>query len=151
MIKKEDRYKLDYNRKVFVYKNLHKNCWSVKQDGLVKAHALELNLYNASINVSRKGQDRVRKEKRKNVHAGIRGYLEPYHMGHDVKLNEELSMFQRVWKDLPNSEMRAITYCPYKYDSFVHVDDGTPRWFGCFVKFEEKRVLIAWHHATDSL
>lgn len=139
----ESRYDLDYNRKVFVYKNLHKNCWSIKQDGLVKAHALELQLYSATIKVSRTGQARVRKEKRKNVHAGIRGYLEPYHMGHDVNLNEEMSMFQRVWKDLPNSEMREITYNPYNHNSFVHVDDETPRWFGSFVRFEEKRVLIA--------
>ena len=68
MIPKDSRYKIDFNKKVLVYRNLHKNCWSIKQDGLVKAHALELQLYSATIKVSRKGQERVRKEKRKNVH-----------------------------------------------------------------------------------
>ena len=62
--KEDPRYKLDFNRKVFVYKNLHKNCWSVRQDALVKAHAFELNLYDCTIKVSRAGQARVRKEKR---------------------------------------------------------------------------------------
>ena len=52
-------------------------------------------------------------------------------------------MFQRAWKDLPDSQMREITYNPYKYDSFVHKDDETPRWFGNTAKLEEKRVLIA--------
>ncbi len=144
-IEKDSRYKLDFSRKVFVYKNLHKNCWSVKQDGLVKMHALEVHLYSCNIKVSRKGRERVRREKRKNVHAGIRGYLEPYHMGlsHCANLNDEARMFQRAWEGLPESQMREITYNPYKYDSFVHVDDETPRWFGNFVRLEEKRVLIA--------
>jgi hypothetical protein len=139
----DSRYDLDYNKKVFVYKNLHRNCWSIKQNGLVKAHALELELYCADIKVSRKGQARVRKEKRKNVHAGIRGYLEPYHMGHDDELSEELNMFRRVWKDLPELQMREITYNPYGHDSFIHIDDQTPCWFGSYVRFEEERVLIA--------
>ncbi len=142
---KEERYKIDFNKKVFVYRNLHKGCWSVKQNGLVKAHGLELNLYSCAVKISKKGQDRVRRDKRKNVHAGIRGYLEPYHLGmsHEVKLSDEVELCQRTWQGFPNSQMREITYNPYKYDSFVHKDDQTPRWFGCFARLEEKRVFIA--------
>tara|TARA_B100001094_G_scaffold234374_1_gene229342 strand:- start:11490 stop:11960 length:471 start_codon:yes stop_codon:yes gene_type:complete len=143
MIKQDSRYKIDFNKKVFVYRNLHKNCWSVRQNGLVKLHALELQLYSCAIKVSRVGQARVRKEKRKNVHAGISGFLEPYCTGIFVELSKEVSMLQQVWKDLPDSQMREITYNPYKYDSFVHKDDESPRWFGCTAKLEEKRVLIA--------
>ena len=106
-------------------------------------HALEVQLYSCAIKVSKAGQDRVRREKRKNVHAGIHGYLEPYHTGISVDLNKEVSMLQQAWKDLPDSQMREITYNPYKYDSFVHKDDETPRWFGNTAKLEEKRVLIA--------
>ncbi|MGI9357913.1 MAG: hypothetical protein ACR2ON_00750 [Paracoccaceae bacterium] len=117
----------------------------MKQSGLVKAHALEVNLYSCTIKVSRSGQERVRREKRKNVHAGIRGYLEPYHFGlsHEAELNDEAKTFQRAWEGLPNSEMREITYNPYKYNSFVHVDDGTPRWFGSFVRLLDDQVFIA--------
>ena len=145
MMKREPRYNIDFNKKVYVYKNLHKNCWSVKQGGLVKAHALELNLYACSMKVSQAGQRRVRSEKRKNVHAGIHGYLEPYHLGlsHEAVLNDEVRTFQRAWEGLPNSQMREITYNPYKYDSFVHVDDETPRWFGSFVRLLEDQVFIA--------
>tara|TARA_Y100000361_G_scaffold38468_1_gene32952 strand:- start:1501 stop:1938 length:438 start_codon:yes stop_codon:yes gene_type:complete len=145
MIKQDSRYKIDFSKKVFVYKNLHKNCWSVKQGGLVKAHALELNLYDCTIKVSRAGQARVRKEKRKNVHAGIKGYLEPYHLGlsYEAELTDEVKTFQRAWEGLPNSQMREITYNPYKYDSFVHMDDRTPRWFGSFARLLDDQVFIA--------
>jgi len=145
MIPKDSRYKIDFNKKVLVYRNLHKNCWSVKQGGLVKAHALELNLYGCSMKVSRAGQQRVRREKRKNVHAGINGYLEPYHLGlsHEAGLGDEVRTLQRAWEGLPNSQMREVTYNPYKHNSFVHVDDGTPRWFGSFARFFEDQVFIA--------
>jgi hypothetical protein len=80
--------------------------------------------------VNRKGRERVLREKRKNVHAGIKGYLD----------HAEL---ERVWGDLPEDQFDEITYNPYKYSSFVHTKDGSPRWFGSVVKLEEKRVLIA--------
>ena len=34
----DPRYIIKKNRPVYVYKNLHKDCWSIKQHGLVKAH-----------------------------------------------------------------------------------------------------------------
>ena len=125
----DPRYELDEGRKVFVYKNLHKNCWSIKQDGLVKAHATELNLYNCVFKISRAGQNRVRKEKRKNVHAGIKGVIKD-------------DTFERVWNDLPEDMMVEVTYNPYKTDSFVHKHDGSPRWFACVVKMKENSVLV---------
>jgi hypothetical protein len=125
----DSRYDLDQERKVFVYKNLHKNCWSIKQDGLVKAHALEVNLYNASFKVSRVGQQRVRKEKRKNVHAGIVGIMQD-------------DFYQPVWEDYPEGLMIEVTYNPYKHDSFIEKVSGDPRWFATFVRLKEKSVLV---------
>jgi len=38
LLKQEDkRYKIDYSKPVRVYKNLNKGCWSIQQNGLVKA------------------------------------------------------------------------------------------------------------------
>ena len=78
MIKSKDdpRYQINPAKPVFVYKNLHKDCWSVKQDGLVKLHTNDITLYDCEFKVSKVGRDRVLKEKRKNVHAGVRGYIE---------------------------------------------------------------------------
>ncbi len=71
--KKGEKYDIDFSRKVFVYKNLHKGCWSIRQDGLVKAHTDNVTLYNVMMKVNKKGRERVLREKRKNVHAGISG------------------------------------------------------------------------------
>ena len=67
--------------KVFVYFNLHKKCWSVKalegeRKGRVIRHALELSMRDVVFKVSEAGRQRVLAEKRKNVHAGVVGYLD---------------------------------------------------------------------------
>ena len=74
--KSDKRYDIDFSKKVFVYKNLHKDCWSVRQDGLVKAHADKLEMWDCSFQVNQKGREKVLKEKRKNVHAGILGRID---------------------------------------------------------------------------
>ena len=64
--------------KVFVYFNLHRKMWSVKalegpQKGRVVARTGYVELENVRPRVSQKGRDRVLREKRKNVHAGLVG------------------------------------------------------------------------------
>jgi hypothetical protein len=62
--------------KVCIYRNLHKNCWSVKnrRTGRVIAHRNHIVLSNGAIfKVSIKGRERVLREKVKNVHAGVWG------------------------------------------------------------------------------
>lgn len=66
---------IDSSRKVRVYRNLHKRCFSVKQDGLVRCHADSVTLSDVHFIVSKAGQKRVRKEKKKNVHAFVEGYI----------------------------------------------------------------------------
>ena len=66
--------------KVFVYYNLHRHCWSVKalegdKKNRVIAHANYIELTESNPKVSKAGQARVRREKRKNVHAGLVGTL----------------------------------------------------------------------------
>ena len=69
--------------KVYVYFNLHKKCFSIKAlegncKGLVVAHADAVSLKDVAFKVSEAGRQRVIKEKRKNVHAGVVGYLEGF-------------------------------------------------------------------------
>ena len=72
---KDKRYKLDYSRKVKVYRNLHKDCYSIKQDGLVKAHADKVDLWDCAFQVDKSGRERTLSEGRKNVHAFVIGYI----------------------------------------------------------------------------
>ncbi len=121
--KEDPRYEIDFSRFVFVYKNLHKDCWSVKQDGLVKAHATELDLWDCHFQVNQAGRERVLKEKRKNVHAGIKGYI-------DCLGQSDFSVVDQ-----------QVTYNPYKYESFVNKETEEPVFNTSYAKLSAKRVL----------
>ena len=95
--------------RVFVYFNLHRKMWSVKalegpQKGRVIARTFHVALRDVKPRVSQKGRERVLREKRKNVHAGLVGQLV------DWKLPE----YDRL---LPETE---ITYNPYKSGNFYY-------------------------------
>jgi len=97
--------------RVFVYFNLHKKCFSIKalegdRKGLVIAHRDVVVLENCKFKVSEAGRQRVLREKRKNVHAGVTGeWTESVRDNADF---EHLSIMGR-----------QVTYNPYKYASFV--------------------------------
>lgn len=66
--------------KVFVYFNLHRKCWSVKamegpKKGLVIKHTDSIKLVDCKFKVSEAGRQRVIREQRKNVHAGVVGTM----------------------------------------------------------------------------
>ena len=114
-------------RKVFVYYNLHKHKWSVKdvKTGRVIGHHYEVQLYNATFKVREAGRARVLKEKRKNVHAGVEGYLTT-----DVLARKMDGTI--LWES--QSERHKVTYNPYKYETFVTVADGEPIHKAYFVR-----------------
>ncbi len=72
-------------RRVFVYRNLTKGCYSVmsrcrKSDGhndygIVIAHVGNVILDDVSFVVNQKGRQRVLRDRRKNVHAGVLGRI----------------------------------------------------------------------------
>ena len=104
--------------KVKVYYNLHKHCFSVQHKGLVIAHKDIVCLENAVFKVSEKGRQRVLATKRKNVHAFVVG----------------------DW--IPDCEVAGVgvTYNPYKYSTFVRIDDLTPVCRSSKVRLENRNV-----------
>jgi 1,2-phenylacetyl-CoA epoxidase PaaB subunit len=122
----DKRYHIDTARKVFVYKNLHKDCWSVKQDGLVKAHATELDLWDCAFRVNKAGRERVLKEKRKNVHAGISGYIDHLGMG------------------TYGSVGVAVTYNPYNNETFIEKNSKKPIYHSNYAKLKPKQVFASY-------
>jgi len=102
---------IDLDKPVEIYRNLHKKCWSVRQRGKVKLHTDYICLKNAEFKVSQKGRDRVLKEQRKNVHAFIKGFIvNPAEIN---KMEDVLESYSQ------KAEWVAVTYNPYRYDSFV--------------------------------
>lgn len=75
---------IDPNKRVRVYRNLHKKgvVYSVLQDGLVVGYVKHINLTAAKFIVSAAGRDKVRRTGKKVVHAFVEGrptnwYLSP--------------------------------------------------------------------------
>lgn len=96
--------RIDETAKVKVYLNLHNGKLSVVQKGLVVAHVDSITLMMPTFKVNQAGRERVIREQKKNVHAFVIGYVES------------------VNRDRDTSNMRQITYNPYKFNKFVYKD-----------------------------
>jgi len=88
---------IDTARPVFVYRNLHKKCLSVRQGGIVRCHAENVVLTDCKFIVSKAGQRRVRNEKKKNVHAFVKGRV--------VEARRSLELLDFGWE--------SVYYNPY--------------------------------------
>lgn len=96
---------IDPTKPVHVYMNLPKKVFSVRQSGIVKCHAMSVYLENAEFVVSEKGRQKVLKEKRKNVHAYVKGMVT-----HGKIINKEMPLdFTWDW----------CYYNPYSTEKFT--------------------------------
>ena len=104
--------------KVEIYYNLHKHVLSVREKGLVIKHTPAAEVFNAKFVVQPGGRKRVLRDKRKNVHAFVRGTA--------GRLSKTIlsEMLGRKYK-VPANWVR-VTYNPYKYNSFVEAESGEP-------------------------
>ena len=85
---------------VEIYWNLHKDCFSVRRKGKVVDYLYGddyLTLTDVEFVVQKAGRERVLREKRKNVHAFVRG---------TIRFSEDCATQQKA------------TYNPYFMDSF---------------------------------
>jgi len=98
---------IDKSKKVEVYFNLHKKCWSIRQSGASVIHADFVEIKEPQFVVQQGGNARVRREKRKNVHAFVRGYI-----------TERVNIFPK--------KQKLVTYNPYKHTSFVQRGSEQP-------------------------
>ncbi len=109
-IKKYKSRKINYSKPVYIYRNLNKGIeqkvYSIKQENLVVGHSTALTLKDIKFIVNKAGQAKVRKEKRKQVHAYIFGLID---------------------KNPPEYQHYPyqIFYNPYKNKTFVALSDMT--------------------------
>ena len=103
---------------VQVYRNLHKTLedgtyvYSVRNDkGIVVDHVTEIAISKPILRVGPKGNQRVRDEKRKNVHAYIQG----------KRMRE--SVIDDYGTGIELCEWQKITYVPELHKSFVLESD----------------------------
>ena len=116
--------------KVFVYFNLHKKMFSVKalegdRKGRVIAHAARLTLKDVTFKVSEAGRQRVLRERKKNVHAGVVGQW-------DGSLDAAIAAENDI----------SVTYNPYAYDSFVLRDKELPIHWASSAYLTDKKIFV---------
>ena len=93
---------------VEAYYNLHKKTFSVRHAGRVWFHTNVLTLRNCKFAVQPAGRAKVLNEKKKNVHAFVRGF---FIRGDDHTNHRMLHAAQAM-------------YNPYYFSTFVDVDTG---------------------------
>lgn len=95
---------------VDVYKNLHKNTWSIRDraTGRVVEHSDNVLVKDAKFVVQPGGRKRVLMEARKNVHAFVRGTIEPL---------PRVTTFETPCNV-------QVKYNPYEADYFYKVETG---------------------------
>lgn len=98
--------KLTMAKPVKVYRNLHKNTYSITQEGRVVAHGADFTLRDCSFQVQEAGRQRVLRTKQKNVHAFVKGFI------------EYSELYNRVKQAKPN-----LRYNPYESDGFMYGRD----------------------------
>jgi len=95
----------------YFYRNLNKQGhFSLKHRGKVIDHPVAIKMANPIFKVSIPGQNRVRRERRKNVHAMVGA--DNYHI------------IESDCVDL--SGYREVYYCPYQCDTFIIKSTGEP-------------------------
>ena len=119
---------IDPSKPVRVYRNLHKQCLSVKQGNLVRCHVDNVVLKDCKSIVSKAGQRRVRNEKKKNVHAFVEGYVvnarEADHIDSSVS-DAELCEGKSNWQ--------LLYYNPYECDGFESSVTGSEAKYADYV------------------
>ena len=90
-----------------VYFNLHKRLFSVRHKGIVVAHARNVKVIKPKFVVQPAGRAKVLREKKKNVHAFVRGYI-----------TQGVSIMP--------AKQKLVTYNPYKHTSFVERGSDRP-------------------------
>ena len=114
---------------VEVYWNLRKKCFSVRHKGKVIRHYHHLRLRDVKWVVQPGGNARVRKYRRKNVHAFARGTL----------VDD-----RTFWNNVDQSDFKRIIYDPYEYTTFVTRGTKTP------VHTSDYAMFNTTYHATDN-
>ena len=121
--------------RVDVYKNLHKTTWSIRSrtTGRVITHSDNVLVKDATFVVQPGGRKRVLTEKRKNVHAFVRGVIAPL---------PRVTTF-----DTPCNVQ--VKYNPYRADHFYEVETGEAVKQASVVVLDTKGAWIQKNGSTE--
>lgn len=116
---------IDQGRPVRVFLNWKRGCYSIFQDGLVRASAREVRLADVEFRVREAGRQRMLRERRRNVHAFAVGRLVDYVHPDDPRR-------------LAGLGGRGVVYDPYRCATFVDRETGSPVAGARLAQFDER-------------
>ncbi len=99
---------------VDIYRNLNRDCWSIKdrETGRICGYETSLTVMGAKFVVGKKSRQRVLEEGRKNVHAYVRSGI--------AWSNPKITDYHSKWL---RNIMLQVKYDPYKADHFFIDED----------------------------
>lgn len=126
---------------VHVYKNLNRECFSIKnkKTGLVVAYCQSCTITNAKFHVSASGLLRVRSKQVRAVMAWVEGVF--------VQADEEKP--EAVFASA--AAFHVGYFNPYKTDTFIDEGAGTPVHRAAIAHFANDRVLFAQQEREEQL
>lgn len=135
-----ERKKVSKESEFDVYYNLHKHTFSLKSryTGRVTGYSNEVLMEDVKFKVSEAGRQRVLREKRKNVHAFVRGQLVCSFSPIDNGIKKATSALDANAVELYGVE---ITYNPYKYSTFVIKSTEQPVYSARRVYLKDKKIF----------
>ena len=109
-------------KRVEVYRNLHTQCFSVRYKGRVIDAVHTILMADADLVVQPAGRNRVVHEKRKNVHAFVRG----------TRVKSQAIVVGQ-----------ELTYNPYKMCSFYYKCNGQPIYSAELILMFDNKIWLA--------
>lgn len=122
---------IDPNRPVRVFRNWKRDCWSILQDGVLRASAREVLLADVEFLVRPSGRARMLREGRKNIHAYAVGRLVDWVHPDDGRILSAPAG-RSVFYDARRfaSFVDGETHAPVHRAAVVHLHDGGVRYRG---------------------
>lgn len=119
---------IDQDKPVRVFKNWKHGCYSIMQNGIVRASARQVRLTDVEFRVRESGRQRMVREQRRNIHAFAVGRLCDYVHPSETRALEDLGG-------------RGVFYNPYQFDSFVDRETEAPVTAASIAQFDERGVI----------
>jgi hypothetical protein len=134
--------------RIEAYYNLHKQCLSARPTGRYGyvRHYQFLAVKNVKFAVQPAGRQKVLNEKKKNVHAFVRGDMvtwSPHRK--EGEFYDPMDIDVSVERFREDDRYREVTYNPYKYESFVTADSKYPIYEADHVWIIGKHIFAGFH------
>ncbi|MDH3465953.1 MAG: hypothetical protein OES26_08590 [Gammaproteobacteria bacterium] len=121
---------IDHDKPVRVIHNWKHDCYSILQNGRLKASARQVRLSDVEFCVRESGRERMLRNQRRNIHAYAIGHLLDF-----VHPDDD--------RDLGGMSGRSVYYDPYGFAYFADKDTQAPVNSARIVQFDERGVVYS--------